>query len=82
MPIVYESFLVSCIKARKYLANEEEHAVPELETSNQNDESAATRHAAVLLCIEEGTPLLKRNNLNHCFHDCFLLSSCVGDTMK
>ena len=79
MPIVYESFLVSCINARKYLANEEEHAVPELETSNQNDESAATRHAAVLLCIEEETP---HNSLKYCFHDCLLLSSCVGDMMK
>ena len=49
MPIVWETWLVSCIKARMYLANEEEHAVPEVEVSNQKEESTLTRHAAAKL---------------------------------
>ena len=44
MPIVWETWLVSCIKARLYLANEEEHTVPELEIGNKEDVPAVSRH--------------------------------------
>lgn len=54
MPIVWESWLGSCIKARLYLANEVEHAVPELEISPQKeDQSAVARYSTKIYHTQE-----------------------------